>query len=230
MKHNKTASTEGNTARFRLAFPFALFAVVLLAGCATLEAPSAGGTSSLLIGQLKLDVSGVGEAPNGASGLINAYYPAGAIITMVNVSDGTRYDAETLSPGNLFSVANLKPGTYKLVEFQCQVQTSNAPIDIATTFNAGPVFEVKDSLVTNLGIVAWHVDFNLSDSVAKASFMQVEGGVARVSHAFALTNRESPWLGYPIESALISGDSEAVSHVKALEPNKLSSFFLWGMM
>ncbi|MGA9133475.1 MAG: hypothetical protein WB384_15865, partial [Candidatus Sulfotelmatobacter sp.] len=208
MIHNRTASTEKIAARFRLAFPLVLIAAAVLGGCATLEAPSSGGTSSLLIGQLKLDVSGVGEAPNGASGLINAYYPAGAIITIVNVSDGTRYDAETLAPGNLFSVANLKSGQYELVEFQCQVQTSNAPINLETTFNTSPVFEVKDGQVTNLGVVLWHVDFDLSDSRALASFTQVGGGDAVVNHAFSLTNRESPWLNYRNESAMISGDAQ----------------------
>ncbi len=227
MRKAARADPEKSAARSRLAAACIVIAAALLAGCATLEAPSSGRASTLLVGRVTLDASGVGWAENGAEGLLNADYTIGAVMAIANVTDGTRYEAKTLTPGFLFTVPNIRPGQYKVLEFSCQVQSFNAPINLDTKLGEGAVFEVKEGQITNLGVILWRVDFDLSSSLTKATFAQVKGGDAIVGQAFSRSYADSPWLSYPSESVVISGNVKNTSDASPMEPKILPNLYMW---
>ena len=65
---------------------------------------------TLLIGQIKLDAHGVGQANNGANGLLKLRtIPPAPVMTIANASDGATYQPVTLTPANLFAFPNLPP-------------------------------------------------------------------------------------------------------------------------
>ncbi len=197
---------------------FASLAGAALAGCATLEPPREGQPATLLTGQLKLDVSGIGHAINGADGTINAYYRAGGVVTVQNEATGTQYMLKTETPANLFARAYVEPGRYRVLSFWCQVETFNAWITLNTVFSKSPEFEVTEGTITNLGILLWKLSFNLWASTNTASFSQPEEGSAWVEKAFTRAHGGSPWLGYGFSSAALTGEADFTSSVVPLPP------------
>jgi hypothetical protein len=204
-------------------------AVAALAGCMTLQAPQPDLPATLLVGQLKLDVSGIGHAINGADGTINAYYPAGGIVTVQNEATGTQYMLKTVAPANLYAVPFVEPGRYRILSFWCQVETFNAWITLSTMFRTSPEFEVSEGGITNLGILLWKFRFDLWASTNTASFSQPEGGDAWVEKAFTRAHEGSPWLRYPIASAPVTGEADFTSSVVPLQPRIPILFRLLGM-
>jgi hypothetical protein len=202
---------------------------VALAGCATLDAPRPGLPTTLLIGQLKLDVSGIGHAINGADGTINAYYPAGGIVTVENETSGRQYTFKTVTPANLFTAPFVEPGRYRVLSLWCQIETFNAWITLSSTFTKSPEFEVAEGTIANLGILLWSFRFDLWQSRNTAAFAQPEEGNAWVEKAFGRAYQGSPWLQYPISATPVSGDTELTSSVVPLQPRIPIRFLLLGL-
>lgn len=212
----------GTASRKRGILAALLGAGLLLAGCASITPPGPG--TALIVGQVKLDASGAGQANNGADGLINATYPSGTVMTVQNVTTGNEQDIVTLPPGNLFLVQNAEPGHYRVTRLWCQVETANAWVTLASSVSKGAEFDVSAGEVVNLGTVLWLVGFDLSASRATASFTQPVDGFSNVARAVARMSSAQGWQSQPVSQTGVSAVTESRTTAIALQPKGYHPF------
>jgi len=201
----------------------AIMAVVLLGGCATLTPPTAGTDSSLIVGALKLDVSGTGMAPNGADGSVNTNVPYAAAVIIQGGTSGNTYELRTDIPSGLFTLANVEPGSYKLVRLWAQVKTSNSYVTITSSFNIGPTFEVTPGKVANLGVSTWNFSYDLTRSVSVNRFA-FNSDFPVVAKALTQADPSSVWNGRASDQVAFSGETAATPLAVALQPRSSADF------
>jgi hypothetical protein len=192
-----------------------LSTMAVLMGCATVVPPPTGSGSSLIIGELKVDVSGVGNSPNGASGWVYTDLPSAAALIVYNKSTRKTYEIRTVTPGDFFILANAEAGTYKLLELWAQVKTDNTYVTITSKFYKDFTFEVKPGRVTNLGDNKWDFTFNLTRSENSNGFV-FNSDFPAAERALALVT--SQWRGYEIDQASFSGETAAKPEAVPLQP------------
>jgi hypothetical protein len=192
-----------------------LLAAALLGGCVAVPTPPVGSDSSLIMGELTLDASGIGTAPNGADGFLNTNVPYSSAMVVENESSGETFELRTAIPNGFFSLPNAQPGSYKLIKLWAQVKTSNDYITLTSSFGKGPTFQVAPGRVTNLGVTHWTFTFDLTRSVSANSFT-FNGDFPAV--AAALSGTSSPWAGQQSDQVTFSGEMAATPSVFALPP------------
>ncbi|HUI72823.1 MAG TPA: hypothetical protein VL354_20035, partial [Spirochaetia bacterium] len=199
-----------------------ILAGIFLGGCATLTPPSAGTDSSLIMGTLKLNVSGAGIAPNGADGFLNASVPSAAAVIIQGGTSGNTYEIRADIPSGFFTLANVEPGTYKLMKLWAQMKTSNSYVTITSNFNLGPSFEVAPGKVANLGVSTWNFSYDLGRSVSRNSFA-FNSDFPAVATALTQADPSSVWGGRASDQIAFTGETAATPQAVALQPR--SSFF-----
>ena len=120
-----------------------LFAVALLAGCETMAPHPAGNDSAMIVGRLKVEVSGMGTATNGASGWVDTELPSSAALIVYNRQAAGPTRSVRRLPANSFMLANAEPGSYRLRELWARVQDGDAYVTLTSSFYKELSFEVK---------------------------------------------------------------------------------------
>jgi hypothetical protein len=193
----------------------ALLIAVLLTACATVAPPPSGGDSSLVVGRLKVEVSGVGTATNGSDGFVYTDQAAGAAVIVQNETSGKTYEIRTATPSDFFLLANAEPGTYRLLKLWALIKTGNSYVNIASTFYKNVAFEVKPGRVANLGVTTWKFSFDLTRSVSSTSFAFNADFPAAEK---ALSHADPRWSGREIDQMVFSGETAAHPSADALQP------------
>jgi hypothetical protein len=187
----------------------ALLALVLaLAGCMSIPEPVSGGNTSMVIGQLKLEVSGVGSAPNGSYGVINAVLNSGSVLTLASVTGGKKFELKTTTADGMFTMPNAEPGEYILVKLRHRIRTSNAFIDIESDYTDGPEIDVSERHIVDMGIIHWSFRYDLVAGTS-SNTVTFEDSNPAVLSAFAQLYPKSAWLRYETSPAGISGQKAA---------------------
>jgi hypothetical protein len=194
-----------------------ILAAALLGGCATTTSAPAGADSSLIMGELTLDASGTGTAPNGAYGFLNTNVPENAAMILQNEGNGKIHELRTSIPGGFFVLANAEPGTYKLVELWAQLKGPNSYFTLTSSFFKGPTFEVAPGRIANLGVTHWTFTFDLTRSVSSNSFT-FNTDFPGVAAALSRTDSRSAWAGRQSDQVTFSGETNATAAIFALPP------------
>ena len=188
-----------------------------LGGCATVVMPPSGADSSLIVGALRIDVSGIGTATNGADGMLNTDVPYNAAVFLQSEADGRTRELRTDIPSGFFFLANAEPGTYHVVRLWAQVKTSNAYITITSNFDKSPAFEVVPGHVENLGLIRWSFTFDLTRATSTNTFT-FNTEFPAVTDALGRTGNPSVWAGRPGDEVKLSGDVAATPQAIPLQP------------
>ena len=146
--------------KMTLILPF-LFAVV---GCATVVPPPVGTNSSLIVGELKVEVSGSGMAPDGAHGFVSTDQPRArhSRFAMKTAEKSTSvFDTDVNSTG-FFMLPNAEPGRYRLLELWCQVETNDSYVTLTSNFYKSLTFDLEPGRIVNLGLNRWYFAYDLS--------------------------------------------------------------------
>ncbi len=194
-----------------------VLAAVVLAGCATMTVAPAGSESSMIIGELTLDVSGVGTADNGADGMVNTNVPYASEIDVQSEASGKTYQLRTDLPSGFFSLANAEPGTYSLARLWAQVRTPNSYVTITSSFSRGPTFEVAAGGVTNLGVNHWTFTFDLTWGTSTNAFT-FNADYPEAAAALSRADSTSAWASRPSAQVALSGEIAAVPQAVPLQP------------
>jgi hypothetical protein len=193
-----------------------IIAAMVLAGCATL-APPAGADASLIIGKLKVEVSGMGIATNQSNGWVRTGVPAAAALWIRNRSSGAVYEIRT-SPDGSFMLANVvEPGGYSLVELWAQVRAEDAYVTITSDFAPNLDFDVGPGKVVNLGVNSWRFSYDLSQDTSANSFA-FNTDFPSVESYFHRADLRSMWAGREVENVSFRGNISASPSAKALPP------------
>lgn len=196
-----------------------LFAVAALAGCASMAPPPAGSDSSMILGRLKVEVSGMGTATNGASGWVDTEWPYAAALVVYNETNGRTYEIRTATPGDSFALANAEPGTYQLRELWAQVKTDDAYVTIRSSFYKDLAFEVKPGRLANLGVNSWKFSYDLTRAVSSNSFvLNADYPAAEQAQAGV----DAQWTGRADETSF-AGEAKANPSAVALQPRGTSN-------
>ncbi len=194
-----------------------LLAAVALGGCATLTPPAAGTNSSLITGELKLDVSGIGTAPNGADGFLNTNVLYACALIIRNEASGKTYELRTAIPSGFFTLPNAEPGSYRLVQLWAQVKTSNGYVTLTSSFDKSPTFDVLPGHVANLGVNRWDFSFDLTRSASTNSFV-FSSDFPGVAAALLQADPRSGWTGLQSDQVAFSREASATPLAIALQP------------
>ncbi len=194
-----------------------IFAVAILGACATTVPLATSTDSSLIVGELKLDVSGTGTAPNGANGFLNTNVPYACALIISNETSGKTYELRTAIPSGFFTLPNAEPGSYKLVRLWAQVQTSNGYITLTSSFDKSPTFDVVPGHTANLGVNQWSFVFDLTRSQSTNSFV-FNSDFPGVTEALAQADAKSGWTGLQSDQVAFSGEVSATPQAVALPP------------
>jgi hypothetical protein len=203
-----------------------VFAVAVLLGCATMVPAPAGSDSSVIVGELRANVSGMGTATNGASGWITTEQPLAAALILHNEASGKDYEIRTRTPGKFFILANAEPGRYSLLGLWAQVNTDNACVTVTSHFYKALEFEVKPGSVVNLGVNDWRFSFDLTRSASANSFV-LNADFPAVEKAFSMSDARSQWKGYQDDHTVFAGETSARPSAEALPPRNPNNNPIW---
>lgn len=206
--------------RFKILSTAALLvaAAALLAGCATLPAPTTGGDTSMIVGGLAFHATGIGTSPLGALGTLNSTDFSQITMKVRSAQNGMTYHLSTYEPNSLFARADLPPGRYEVVGLWGQVQTNNSWVTLTTHYTKPPTFEVPPRSVVNLGTVEWDYSFDLS-GLHGTSAIAFQKDYPAVEKRLRRIYPGSPWLAYRTENATVATAGTAwVDRVRALPP------------
>jgi len=181
--------------------------LILLNGCATV-APPTDKESSLVVGQLKLNVSGMGTANNGADGFLNTTIAESAAVFLQNEASGKTYELRTEIGNGFFALANAEPGTYKVVSLWAQVRTTNAYITITSSFDKSPHFQLDPSRLVNLGIIRWDFSYDLALSKNTNTF-DFNTDYQSVARTLSHKVPSNAWADRQSDQVVFSGEIDA---------------------
>ncbi len=198
-----------------------LSVAVALAGCQSIASGPAGSDSSLIAGRLKISVSGVGTATNGADGTLYTDQAYAAALFIRNETSGRTYEVRTDTPGDLFLLANAEPGRYSLLELWAQVKTDNDYITIRSDFYKGPAFDVAPGHVANLGVNTWNFSYDLTRGVSTNGF-SFNSDFGSVTDALSGLDVGPRWAGHAGDQTSFSGDLTAKASAIPLPPRGTS--------
>ena len=198
-------------------FILVLFSVAVLGGCATMLPAPVRDDSSLIVGELNVDVSGSGTAHNGAHGFVSTDQPTAAALIFRNDASGKDCEVRTATPDSFFVLANAEPGHYRLLELWAQVATNDSCVTITSNFYKGIAFDVGPGRVANLGVNSWHFSYDLSHSASTNSFV-LNSDFPSVEKALRRFDTRSQWTGYQGDQVAFSGEASAKPLAEALPP------------
>jgi hypothetical protein len=193
-------------------------AAVSVVSCYTLPAPQPGAHSSMILGELRLDAMGMGQAENDAQGSVNSDYTSNIAITIRNRTTGATYRATTIPPNGLFAVPNIEAGIYAITSFRYQVQTSNSYITVTTRYRKAPTFTVKADSIADIGTISWKYRYNLTADTRSVdiAFGDPQAGIVT---AFRHVFPHSPWVTRGVAGSEVDSSGAAfTSTVHALQP------------
>jgi uncharacterized protein YceK len=197
-------------------FMLIMCVAAIISGCATIASP-ASGNSSLVIGKLDVEVSGMGVAHNQSSGWVRTDNPSSAALWIRNEATGKLYEIRTQKPGDLFMLVNVEPGSYRLVELWAQVRAEDAYVTITSDFTTDVEFEVKPGSVVNFGVNRWKFFYDLTQETSTNTFA-FNNDFPSVENAFHRFDPHARWLGRKIEATSFSGKVSARPSAEALPP------------
>jgi hypothetical protein len=205
-----------------------LLSTLVLFGCATTMPAPVGSDSSLIVGELKVDVSGMGMAPDGAHGFVSTDQPSASALILRNETSGKDYEVRPVTSDSFFMLANAEPGHYRLMKLWAQVPTNDSYVTITSDFYKSVSFDVKPGRVANLGVNSWHFSYDLSHSTSDNSFV-LGSDFPNVDNALRRVDVLSRWTGYQDEQAAFTGDVTARPSAEALPPRDSKNNQIWIM-
>ncbi len=203
-----------------------LLSAAIMVGCATVVPPPAAGDSSIIVGQLKVNISGAGMDPDGAQGFVSSDQPAAAALLVRNEASGKDYEIRTATPDGLFVLANAEPGHYRLLRLWAQVPTNNSTVTITSNFYMGVAFDIAPSRVENLGVNNWRFSYDLSHRQSANSFV-LNSDYPAVEKAVGGIEARSHWQGYQADHVAFSGEPSARASAEALPPRDSNTNQIW---
>ena len=181
--------------------------LIVLNGCATVALPT-DKESSIVVGELKLHVSGMGTANNGANGDVNTDFAQSAAVFLQNEASGKTYELRTDIGNGFFSLANAEPGTYKVVGLCAQVNTINAYVTITSSSDKSPHFQLDPFRLVNLGIIRWDFSYDLALSKNTNTF-DFNTDYQSVARTLSHEVPSNAWADRQSDQVVFSGEIDA---------------------